>query len=398
MSANRIRLSLTDRSIQDLKYSAEGGVRQVAWDKRLTGFGVRVTPAGGKQYVVSYRFNGRPRLMSLGRIEHFRTLQEAAAKAEQLLHDLRHKGRDPMMSRQQLDGASTFKDLWETYFADRLENGNVNSRRSVQSVMKKHVLPRVGHLKPTQITTADVVRLHDAASKYGKVVANRAVERLADVLSWAHKRYPASFPDSWQSPCRGVDKHREHPRKHHLTAAQLAQLAHALDEERSPYIRTFTVLMMLTGARKTELLALKWKDVNLEDGTAVLRKTKSGTDIVQRLSPLAVRGLRELPVVAGSEFVFPGIKTGQHMADPRLRYKLALKRAGLPAETTFHDLRRSYGTNLARLGYSAEAIAAALHNTSQVAARHYVSIAGELIHEMTKAHERAVLPAPVMTP
>lgn len=380
--------------MQAARYTRTDGARQVAWDTKLTGFGLRCTPGGGKQYVLSYRFNGRPRLMSLGPVEHFRSVQEAGQKADTLLHALRHRGVDPMASREQLEAAATFKDLWELYFAARLEHGNPNSRKSISSIMKRHVLRRVGHLKPGQITQADVRRLHDDVSKRGKTIANRAVERLAGVLSWAHQRFPTSFPDGWRSPCAGIDKHREHPRKHALSAAQLAKLAAALEEERSPYIRTFVVLMMLTGARKGELLQLQWRDVDLEAGTARMRKTKSGEDVVLRLTALAVRGLRQLPVVAGSPFVFPGIKEGQHMADPRLRYKLALKRAGLPAETTFHDLRRSYGTSLARLGYSAEAIAAALHNTSQVAARHYISIAGELVDEMARAHEHAVLPAP----
>ena len=79
------------------------------------------------------------------------------------------------------------------------------------------------------------------------------------------------------------------------------------------------------------------------------------------------------------------------MADPRARYKAALARAQLPPETTIHDLRRSYGTNLARLGYTAEAIAAALHNSTDVAARVYVSIAAEVVDEMTRAHDRTLL-------
>lgn len=390
MSANKVRLSLTDAAIAKLQYRGRGGARQVTWDRKLIGFGVRCTPAGGKQFVLSYRFNGRSRLMSLGAVEHFRTVQEAARKAETLLHELRHQGLDPMASREQLAAAATFEDLWKLYHADRLEHGNANSRRTITSVMNCHVLPRVGRLKPAQITPADVVRLHDHASKSGKVVANRAVERLADVLSWAQRRYPTSFPDPWRSPCAGLRKHKEHARKHALSAAQLAALGEALEAERSPYIRVFILLMMLTGARKSELLALRWRSIDLEAGTAVLRKTKNGDDVVQRLSPLAVRLLRQLPVVAGSPFVFPGTKPGQHMVDSRVRYKEALARAGLPLETTFHDLRRSYGTNLARLGYSAEAIAAALHNSTNVAARVYVSIAGELVDEMTSAHERTI--------
>lgn len=391
MSASKVRLSLTDAAIAALKYRRDDGARQVTWDRKLVGFGVRCTPAGGKQYVLSYRFNRRSRLMSLGQIEHFRGVQEAGQRAERLLHDLRHKGIDPMASRELLAESATLRELWDLFYAARLENGNANSRRSFSSVMKRHVLPRLGHLRPAQITTADVVRMHDAATHSGKVVANRSVERLWDVMAWALRRFPGSFPQPWTGPCAGVQKHREHARKHVLTAAQLAALAKSLEAERSPYIRTFILLAMLTGARKSELLSLRWANVDLEAGRAVLRKTKAGADVVQPLSPRAVQALRQLPIVAGSPFVFPGIKDGQCMADPRARYKAALARAQLPPETTIHDLRRSYGTNLARLGYTAEAIAAALHNSTDVAARVYVSIAAEVVDEMTRAHDRTLL-------
>lgn len=393
MSATKVRLSLTDAAVSALEYRRDDGTRQVTWDRKLIGFGVRCTPGGGKQYVLSYRFNRRSRLMSLGPVEHYRGIREAAARAERLLHDLRHKGIDPMASRELLSDSATLQDLWELFYAARLEHGNANSRRAFSSVMRLHVLPRVGNLCPAQITRADVTRMHDAATKAGPIVANRAVERLADVLSWALQRFPGSFPQPWTSPCAGVQKHREHARKHVLTAAQLAALAESLKAERSPYIRTFVLLAMLTGARKSELLALRWDQVDLQAGRATLRKTKNGADVVQPLSPRAVKALRQLPIVAGSGYVFPGVRAGQHMADPRARYKAALARADLPSETTIHDLRRSYGTNLARMGYTADAIAAALHNTTDVAARVYVQIAGEMVEEMTRAHEQALRPS-----
>jgi integrase len=237
------------------------------------------------------------------------------------------------------------------------------------------------------------VHLHDRVSAAGgKVIANRCVERLSGLLNWAHERSAKDFGPNWRNPCTGVRKHQEFARKHVLGADQLRALMASLEDEPNVYVRAYVLLIVLTGARQGELRRLRWPDVNLEQAIARIGASKNGEDIYLRLSPTAVGVLRALPVISGSEFVFPGRPITQPMVEPRRAYKAALHRAELPAATTFHDLRRSFGTSLAMLGYSEIAIAAALNNTTAVAAKHYVNIAGSLVREATLKHEASLMP------
>ncbi|HXW75640.1 MAG TPA: Arm DNA-binding domain-containing protein, partial [Steroidobacteraceae bacterium] len=140
--------NLTKAAIEAATYRPGGPSRQVLWDARTRGFGVRVTPEGGKQYVILYRASGRQRLMSLGRVGDFKSLDSARARAEDLLHGLRHDGVDPMATRERMADAESMAQLWTTYERDHLSAKSENTRRAVSSAWRTHIAPVVGTLKP----------------------------------------------------------------------------------------------------------------------------------------------------------------------------------------------------------------------------------------------------------
>src|SRR5262249_25282601 len=153
--------NLTKASIEALAYNPAGSSRQVAWDGKVRGFGVRVTPEGGKQFVLLYRVSGRQRLMSLGRVEDFKSLESARDKASDLLHGLRHEGTDPMAARDRMADAQSMADLWRVYEREHLAHLSENSGNAVSSTWRQHIAPVVGSLKPAQVAKADVIRVHD---------------------------------------------------------------------------------------------------------------------------------------------------------------------------------------------------------------------------------------------
>jgi integrase len=219
------------------------------------------------------------------------------------------------------------------------------------------------------------------------------VERLSDCLEWAKPRFKKNFPPNWTNPCRAVRKHTEHPRRHSLTVPQLRVLWDALDAEPNAYIRAYLRVLLLSGARKSEVLALKWADVDLDARRAFMRDTKvNGAEYLILPAP-ACAELAGLPRTS-SVYVFPGRDISVPMSDCRYAYKAALKRARLPAEATLHDLRRSMGVALAAGGYSALAISAVLRNTSDVAAKVYVSIAAATVVEATDRAASQILGRP----
>lgn len=396
--------NLTKAAIESLAYDSNGPSRQVLWDAKIRGFGCRVTPQGGKQYVLLYRASGRQRLMSLGRIEDFQSLDQARTKASGFLHGLRHENVDPMAARERLADAECMRELWAVYERDHIAHKSVNTQRAVSSVWTVHIEPVIGSLNPGQVGKADVIRVHDKATeKGGKIVANRAVQHLRTMLTWLFDRNERQFPIGWRNPTAKVKLHKEPPRRAILDLAQQRVLVAALAEEPDPWVRVYIQLLMLTGCRANELLSLKWQDVNYDKATALISRSgaatearKNGLDLLVPLPPGALTLLRSLPVVAGSDFVFPSPrKPGQAYTSNaiRRRYEAALERAGLP-HRTLHDLRRSMGTNIARTGASTKQIAQLLGNTDEVTARVYVQLAADDLRRLTEANASSILPAP----
>jgi integrase len=387
--------NLTRAIVAAFAYDPAGPSRQVIWDAKVSGFGVRATPAGGKQYVLSYRFNGRPRLMSLGALDHFETLEEARDKARALLHGLRHDGIDPMSDRQRLSSAADIGALWEIYEAEHLVKLSFQTRKNLKTFWGRHIKPVFQHLKATQVTSSDLIRFHDRVTlAAGPVSANRCVTRLSHFFNWLADRDEHLFPPEWKNPTRKVKVHKELPRSHFLTVEQMRLLFTALDAHKSPYFRAFLGMLLFTAARKNEVRDLKWSDVNLTERVARVKRTKNGKPLAMPLPVPAVRLLENLPRVAGNEHVFPAVlakRSGKPMFEPRVRYKKLLKTLGLPEETTFHDLRRSVGTALAASGYSETMIAGVLNNTSTMAAKHYIHLANNVTRRIADEHAQVLI-------
>jgi integrase len=387
--------NLTKPAIAALEYKASGPSRQILWDRKVRGFGIRVTPEGGKQYVLLYRVSGRQRLMSLGRVDDFKSLDLARDRAADLLHGLRHDGIDPMAARERMQDADSMADLWAVYAREHLARTSVHTRANAASMWKLHIEPVVGKLKPGQVMKADAIRLHDTVTaKGGKVIANRCVARLRAVLSWLFERNERQFPTGWRNPAVGLKLHRENPRTEILDLAQQHALVAALAEEPDPWVRAYVQLLLLTGCRANELARLAWADVDYERATALIRTRKNGRDLVVPLPQAALQLLRALPVIEGNAYVFasPRRNAPLTMNSIRPKYNAALKRAGI-GHKTLHDLRRSVGTNHARAGASTKLIAGLLGNTAEVTARVYVQLATDDLRRLSEANAQNLLPA-----
>jgi integrase len=396
------RKNLTRASVESLTYRTDGPHKQIAWDAKVRGFGARITPEGGKSYVLLYRVQGRQRLMSLGRVDEFASLDAARTKASGLLQELKESGTDPMAARERMSDAQSLDALWAVYERDHLAHTSVNTRRAVSSTWRVHVQPIVGSLNPAQVTKGDVVRVHDKATQHGKVVANRAVVRLKAMLTWLHERNEKQFHLGWKNPALGFKLHRENERTAILDLEQQRALLISLKEETCPWTRVYLQMLLLTGCRANELLSLRWSDVNFDKSVALIQRSSAHTeerknhrDLTIPLAPIALELLRSLPVIAGTEYVFP---SPRKPAQPytsnaiRRRYEDALTRAKLP-HRTLHDLRRSYGTNIARHGASTKLIAGLLGNTSEVTSRVYIQLAADDLRQFTERNASNILPA-----
>ncbi|MDB6102561.1 MAG: integrase family protein [Gammaproteobacteria bacterium] len=368
------------------------------WDAKVPGLGVRVTPANGRQYVLHYRRNGRSRLMSLGRVEDFRNVTDARDAAREHLRLLRREGLDPLVERRKEKAAGTFSQLVDRWLEQHVDTRcksrtAADYRGHVTNILK----PEFGAWRPRDVTRGEARRLHaKLTAERGPILANRVLATLRAVFTWASKQEDDTLPAGFANPVQGVQFNHERSRREFLRSDELPSLTRELQAESNPWVRGYLWLLLLTGARSGELLALKWRDVDLTGGMLTLRDIKNGEDLPLRLSGAAIDVLRNIPQTS-SAYVFPPRREDgkrPHMAKPRVAWADILKRTGISRGITFHDLRRSVGVLLSSRGFTAEQIARQLGHKSNVTAKVYVLIADEMQQKMADALATGTQAAP----
>ena len=361
------RVHLTKRQIDAFVYNGESNERDVRWDNRLPGFGVRVYPSGRKSFVLSYRCKGRKRLITLGRYGVL-TLDQARDAARQALVDSGN-GSDPLEQRQKAVQGETIGNLAEAYI-ERHAKIHKKSWKDDQRSIKKYILPRWATKKVRDLSRADIARLHHTVGQTYPYAANRLLELLSKMLELA--KLWGFLDETAANVARGIPRFKEEKRDRFITAQELPRLAEAIDNEENLYARNAIWLYLLTGLRKSELLQARWSDIDWEAEEITIPATKNGRPHYLPLSSAAMALLRQLPRQHENPHLFPGREQGKGLVNIDKAWRRIRTAAGVP-NVRLHDLRRTVGSWLAQSGNSLHLIGRVLNHrtpsTTQIYAR-----------------------------
>jgi len=148
-----------------------------------------------------------------------------------------------------------------------------------------------------------------------------------------------------RNPMRGIKKLKEPPgRLRFLTVDEIGRLIRAC----SPHLKPIVITALNTGMRKSEILNLKWKDVDFVNRTITVRKSKNNEVRIIPINGVLYKILKNLHRFKKSEWVFPG-KDGKPLGDFKRAFKTALRRAGIE-DFRFHDLRHTFASHLVMNG------------------------------------------------
>ena len=164
-------MKLTKKAIDGFQYAGDGKSRDVRWDDALPGFGVRIYPSEQKSFVLSYRFQGRKRLLTLGRYGPL-TLDQARRLARRHLAKI-IDGVDPLTERKTEARGTTMAELSKAYLerhASRKRSGHDDQRR-----IERYVLPRWNKAKVESIARTEIADLHHKIGLRAPYEANRVL-------------------------------------------------------------------------------------------------------------------------------------------------------------------------------------------------------------------------------
>jgi integrase len=304
---------LTKRTIDAL--TPKPGAQYVRWDSDLTGFGVRVSPAGAKTFVLKYRLaSGRVRWKTIGRTDKV-TLEKARTYAKDDI-GIVARGGDPLGATDAARAAFTVAIVAQRFLDDYvIPRKKPSTVRLYRLAIDAHITPRLGTMPIADVRHEDVVKLHDRL-RATPILANRVLAVLSKLLAWSMTK--AKYRPAGANPCHGIEKYEEHRRKRYLDAAEYARLGRALRTTTiAPAPRKAIELLLLTGCRPQEIATLQWAHVDLPGAALHLPDSKTGAKTVH-LSPAAVKLLKRWPRWATSSYVFPGNGRGAKRKGPHI--------------------------------------------------------------------------------
>jgi integrase len=356
---------LTDATVKRLPAPATGN--KVHYDAVVTGLGCRVTEAGHKAFVLTYRTKlGRQRRITIGSFPDW-SVVGAREEAKRLKREI-DSGADPLAAIETAKAEPTFAELAgrvvETHFARKRRRTGEEYER----LLRLHLLPTLGKLRVSEIRFADCDALHRRISKGGSpIAANRAHSLLRVIFSFAVK-----WGMRADNPCVGVERNSEHPVERYLSRAELERLTAALDQEADQQAADIFRLLLLTGCRIGEALSARWEHIDLTAGiwNKPHQLTKTAKKHVVPLSRAAIELLSALRRKTNSEFVFPGNGSTGHRHATFKAWARVRKAAGLGG-FRIHDLRHSFASELVSSGASLPLIGRLLGHTDPATTARY---------------------------
>ena len=241
------------------------------------------------------------------------------------------------------------------------------TRRSNRSALKSHILPSFGGMRAADIARADVQRWFDSMSG-APASANRALPVLSVMMTRAELW---DLRPKGSNPCRNMRRYRTTPRERFLSLDELKRLGFVLDHTEDRQAAAAIRLLLLTGARSSEITRLRWKWIR--DTRAVLPDSKTGPKTIQ-LPPPVRAVLHSLPHT--SRFVFPNARGTAPMTDlwPRWRKLRAL--AGLDG-VRIHHCRHTFASHAVMSGLDLYTVGRLLGHADNASTERYAHLADE---------------------
>jgi len=359
----------------------------IVWDSEVPGFGVKVTPSGKRIYFVYYRTSSgqqrRPKVGDHGPL----TVDQARQIARQWLAKSA-VGEDVSQQRQTDRASGTVAELATRYLAEyALPHKKPRSVQTDRANLENHVIPILGPMRVRDVTRQDIDRMKVAVRegktarelkarprgrriiRGGEGIANRVVALVSKMFGCAQE---------WglrdDNPASSIRKYKEHRKDRFLDAAEVGRLLAQLDsaDQTQAVSRKATAairVLLYTGMRYSEVLTLRWRDVDKDKNCFRLADSKTGSRVIP-FGTQVLAALSALERRAPDMLLFEGAKEGVPLSLQRPWHQIRAA-ADIDASATLHTLRHTFASWSVMGGLSLAQVGAMLgHKSTQTTLRY----------------------------
>lgn len=290
-------------------------------DATEKGLGLYITPNGAKSFYIRKRIKGRDERIIIGSAEIL-SVKKARLKAK-LIKEQISEGLDPIAERKrslfkELTLGAHCKDYMEIYSKQHKKTWK-HDERDINRFFSQWL-----HRRMCDITCLEVQKLYQKiVDEHGIFQANRSLERLKAI-------YNKAIEWGWQgdNPARLIKRYREKIRERFIQPEEMPYLIQSLNNEPSVTARDYFWLLLFTGARKTNMLTMRWDQISWHRETWRIPDSKNGDSILLPLLDKAIAILKERQQHVTSEWVFPSIKDGEkHFINAKRAWRRIVCRA-----------------------------------------------------------------------
>jgi len=337
----KTKFNFVKKTLKTLK--AVKGKVTVYHDTTKPGLKLLVRPTGIKTFVLYRKVQGRPERITIGRFPEVTI--EQARKQTDLLNAKIASGINPNEEKRGLRSEMTLADLFDRYI-ERYAKVHKKSWQEDYNQFQRY-LTSWGKRKLSSIRKSQIQKLHtEIGTNKGHYAANR-------LLALLHTMFNRAIDWGWDNnnPAHGIKKFKEKSRDRFIQSDELPKFFKALSEETSIIVRDYILLSLLTGARRSNVLAMRWDEINFDRATWTIPVTKTGESHTLPLVPAAIEILkvRQKNNSDKNPWVFPGTGVTGHLVETKKPWKRILNKAGIK-DLRIHDLRRSLGSWQAATG------------------------------------------------
>ena len=440
MAMHTDRKTISKRTVDALPTPEKGEAR--LWDDKISGFMVRSYPTGRKVYALRYRLNGKPFIDNIGVHGSPETPDTARDKAIGMLRDVAD-GFRPSDAKRAAKVALSVGDLIDLYLKEGPATKPAKRQRTWvddASNLNRHIRPQIGNEtanKLTKMRAAEVIDgirtgatavVEKSDRKRGKAIVKggHGVARRTRITAAAMFNWGMDHGYVKSNPFASIKMTTPPVKEKFLTSDDAKRVLKTLTDmeaagEMSPTFGSIIRLLMLTGARKTEIMGLRWSEVDFENSMLVLpptrtkaggqngiRRIKLNEPAVKILTDIKLKTQRDMKDAAAKAepdaqsevpvtlplYVFPAYRGENHATGLQKPFSALMKRCGLPGFRV-HDLRHTFASFAIASGESLFVVSKLLGHANTRVTERYAHLTADQLEKASGDVGRMLVPSSV---